>query len=28
LFIQDGQIRDVHRGSASRGELDQILQGL
>lgn len=28
LFIKDGQIRDVHRGSASRGELEQILQGL
>lgn len=28
LFIKDGEIRDVHRGSASRGELDQILQGL
>ncbi len=28
LFIRDGQIREVRRGSASRGELDQILRGL
>jgi thioredoxin-like negative regulator of GroEL len=28
LFIKDGQIRDVHRGSASRTDLDQLLRGL
>jgi thioredoxin-like negative regulator of GroEL len=28
LFIKDGQIRDVHRGSASRDQLAGILQGI
>lgn len=28
LFIKEGQIRDVHRGSASRSQLDGILQGI